>query len=66
VAKGARSLKLASELEDEILALKGTYVGTNLSEIITFMLKDWLKTNKDYVRKLKRESGRARAGKRSI
>lgn len=47
--KGSRSIKFSPELENELLALQGTFIGSNKSEIITFILKDWLKTNRDFV-----------------
>ena len=56
MAKEPRSVKLASALEAKILELQGSWVGENLSEIITWILKDWLKSNREFVADLKRES----------
>jgi hypothetical protein len=59
MAKEPRSVKLASALEGKMLELQGTWVGENLSEIITFILKDWLKSNREFVADLRNE-GRSR------
>ena len=55
MAKEPRSVKLASALEAKMLELNGTWVGENLSEIITYILKDWLKSNREFVADLKNE-----------
>lgn len=52
--KGSRSLKLAESLEAELDALVGTYLGNTRSEVITFILKEWLFAKREQLDRLKR------------
>lgn len=52
--KASRSLKLSEALEAELDALVGTYLGDTRSEVITFILKEWLFGKRSELERLKR------------
>ena len=52
--KGSRSVKLSEALEAELNALVGTYLGDTRSEVITFILKEWLLAKREEIDRLKR------------
>ena len=59
--KGSRSLKLSASLEGELETLVGTYLGNTRSEVITFILKEWLFAKReqlDRLRQLVKEDSR--------
>jgi Arc/MetJ-type ribon-helix-helix transcriptional regulator len=51
--KGSRSLKLSESLEAELERLVGTYLGNSRSEVITFILKEWLFAKHDQLDRLR-------------
>jgi Arc/MetJ-type ribon-helix-helix transcriptional regulator len=53
--KGNRSLKLSASLEAELEALVGTYLGNTRSEVITFILKEWLFAKREQLDRLRRQ-----------
>ena len=51
--KGSRSLKLSASLEAELEAYVGTYLGDSRSEVITFILKEWLLAKREQLDRLR-------------
>lgn len=47
-------MKLSEALEAELNALVGTYLGDTRSEVITFILKEWLLAKREEIDRLKR------------
>ena len=57
--KGSRSVKLSESLEAELDVLVGTYLGNSRSEVITFILKEWLFAKREQLDRLRsRETSR--------
>lgn len=54
--KGSRSLKLSASLEAELDGLVGTYIGNTRSEVITFILKEWLFAKREHLDRLRRSA----------
>ncbi len=52
--KGSRSLKLFESLEAQLDLLVRNYLGNSRSEVITFILKEWLLAKREQLDHLRR------------
>ena len=53
MAKQGKTLKLSPALRAELQALVHTFYGESLSEVITFILREWVHLNRDNIRQVK-------------
>jgi hypothetical protein len=51
MAKQGKTLKLSPALRAELQALVHTFYGESLSEVITFILREWVHLNRDNIRR---------------
>jgi hypothetical protein len=51
--KQGKTLKLSPALRAELQALVHTFYGESLSEVITFILREWVHLNRDNIRQVK-------------
>ncbi len=62
--KQGKTLKLSPALRAELQALVHTFYGESLSEVITFILREWVHLNRDNIRQVK-ESASSSGGQGS-
>lgn len=55
--KQGKTLKLSPALRTELQSLVHTFYGESLSEVITFILREWVHLNRDNIRRAAESNG---------